>query len=252
MRRHLISCGITLTCFVPLLSFAQNVTERSVEIRTSLSFRVAAPAVQKLLPVGWTVPPASDASNNGRATIGVTMMDRLMVVDAKGQPVGSGSIRYVVITTSARNAEGKAGTLAIGGISPDAPGSYEVYLPAVTARVERTTEAQGVESGRAKETWEFATASGEKISLALQYRRGRLTKSRNDVVVRSGRRPEFQRTYHIDQASEVLRNAAQTDDRVDAISFKASGGFLSSLFDDSATLLSVTSVPWYFREITVP
>ena len=159
MRRHLIACGITLTCFVPLLAVAQNVTERSVEIRTSLSFRVSAPAVQKLLPAGWTVPPA-DASNKGRATIGVTMMDRLMVVDAMGQPVGSGSIRYVVITAAARNAEGKAGTFAIGGISPDAPGSYDVYLPAVTARVERSTEAQGVESGRAKEIWEFATASG--------------------------------------------------------------------------------------------
>ena len=70
--------------------------------------------------------------------------------------------------------------------------------------------------------------------------------------MRSGRHPEFQRTYHIDQASEVLRSPTLADDRVDAVSFKAAGGFLSSLFDDSATLLAVTSVPWYFREITVP
>jgi hypothetical protein len=251
MRRYLIACGITLTCFAPLLSVAQNVTERSVEIRTSLSFRVSAPAVQKLLPAGWTVPP-SDAANSGKANITVTMMERLMVVDAKGQPVSSGTTRYAVITTAARNADGKAGTFALGGISPESPGSYDIYLPAVIARVERTTEGQGIESGRAKESWEFAATSGEKLSLTLQYRRGRLTKSHNDVVVRSGRHPEFQRTYHIDQASEILRSVTLADDRVEAISFKASGGYLSSLFDDSATLLTVTSVPWYFREITVP
>jgi hypothetical protein len=242
--------GLVFACFVPALSVAQNVTERSVEIRTSLSFRVSASAVQKLLPSGWTVPPSS--ANNGSANIGVTMMERMMVTDAKGQLIGTGSIRYLVVTTSARNAEGKSGTFAIGGISPDAPGSYDVYLPATTAKVERTAEAKGVETERVKETWEFAAGSGEKVSLTLQYRRGRLNKTHNDVVVRSGRHPDFQRTYHIDQASEVLRNATTNDDRIETISFKASGGFLAALFDGNETLLSVTSIPWYFREITVP
>jgi hypothetical protein len=243
--------GLVFACFVPVLSVAQNVAERSVEIRTSLSFRVSASNVQKLLPSGWTVRPSS-AENNGSANIGVTMMERLMVTDAKGQPIGTGSIRYLVVTTSARNAEGKSGTFAIGGISPDAPGSYDVYLPATTAKVERTAEAKDVETERVKETWEFAAASGEKVSLTLQYRRGRLNKTHNEVVVRSGRHPDFQRTYHIDQASEVLRNATSTDNRIETISFKASGGFLAALFDGNETLLSVTSTPWYFREITVP
>jgi hypothetical protein len=250
MRR--IVLGVLLACVAPFPSVAQSITERSVEIRTNLSFRVSASAVQKLLPAGWTLPPSTDPANSGRANIGVTLMDRLMVVDEKGQAIGSGSTRYVVITTSARNAEGKPGTLAIGGISPEAPGSYDVYLPAVTARVERSTAAKGIEAGSAKETWEFATASGEKISLTLQYRRGQLTKSHSDPVIRSGRHPQFQRTYHIDQASEVLRGSASSDDRVESIAFKASGGYLSSLFDGSETLLSVTSVPWYYREITVP
>jgi hypothetical protein len=245
-------CALSFACFLPLMSVAQNVTERSVELRTSLGFRVSAPAVQKLLPEGWTVPPATDGSNKDKANITVTMMERLMVVDAKGQPVSSGTARYVVITTAARNADGKTATFALRGISPEAPGSYDIYVPAVTAKVERTTEGRGVESGRAKETWDFAAASGEKISLTLQYRRGRLTKSHSDPVIRSARHPEFQRTYHIDQASEVLRSSTSAEDRIDAISFKASGGFLSSLFDDSATLLSVTSIPWYYREITVP
>ena len=251
-RLSTIACAIGFAYFVPLLSIAQNVTERSVEVRTSLGFRVPAPAVQNLLPAGWTVPPGVDSSNSGKANITVTLMERLMVVDAKEQPVSSGTSRYAVITTAARNAEGKSATFALGGISPEAPGSYDIYLPAVTAKVERTTEGQGIEAGRAKETWEFATAKGEKISLTLQYRRGRLTKSHSDPVIRSGRHPEFQRTYHLDQASEVLRGSSSSTDRVETISFKASGSYLSALFDGSETLLTVTSVPWYYREITVP
>lgn len=245
-----IVSATVLACIISSASVAQNVTERSVEVRTSLGFRVSASAVQKFLPAGWIVLPPTDAADAGRANVSLTMMERSMVVDAKGQPIGSGSSRYVVITTSARNAEGKASTFAITGISPEAPGSYDIYLPAITARVERSTEAKGTETGKAKESWEFAAASGEKISLTIQYRRGRLTKTHSDPVIRSGRHPEFQRTYHIDQASEVLRGPS-VEDRVDAISFKASGGSLSSLFD-GATLLTVTSIPWYFREITVP
>jgi hypothetical protein len=251
MLRYLVACGICFF-FIPGLSLAENVTERSVEVRTSLGFRVPAPAVQKLLPAGWTVPPSTDAANSGRAIITVTMMERLMVVDAKGQPFGSGTSRYVVVTTSARNADGKAATFALIGISPEAPGSYDIYLPAVTAKVERSTEAQGVAFGRVRESWEFATGAGEKVALTLQYRRGRLTKTHSDPVIRSGRHAEFQRTYHIDQASEVLRGPTSAEDHVDSISFKASGGAFSSLFDDSSALVSVTSIPWYYREITVP
>lgn len=243
--------GALLVCVMPALAAAQNVTERSVEVRTQLSFRVAAPAVQKLLPSGWTVEPSPAPASRG-ANLNVTLMERLMVADRDGAPVGTGSIRYLTITAPARNAQGQAGTLVIGGVSPDAPGAYDVYLPAAAARVERASESQGVQAGRARETWEFAAASGETISITLSYRRGRLTKNHVDTVVRSGRHPEFQRTYHVDQATDVLRSLASTDDRVEQITFRASGGFLSSLFDGSETLLSVTSIPWYFREITVP
>jgi hypothetical protein len=246
-----------VVCWLMTLGFAanataQNVTERSVEARTLLSFQVPTAAVQKMLPAGWVVEPSSAPATRG-ANLNMTMMERLLVVDKEGAPVGSGTSRYVTITVPAKNSEtGRAGTLVIGGISPDAPGAYDVYLPATTARVEREARSQGVEAGTARETWEFASASGERITVTMSYRRGRLARSHADTVVRSGRHPEFQRTYHIDQAADLLRSLTSSENRVDEVTFKAAGGFLSSLFDGSEKLLSVTSVPWYSREITVP
>jgi hypothetical protein len=249
-RFLLVAC--VATCAAVPEARAQNVTERSVEARTLLSFQVPTAAVQKMLPAGWVVEPSNAPATRG-GNLNMTMMERLMVVDKDGAPVGSGTSRYVTITVPAKNAEtGRTGTLVIGGISPDAPGAYDVYLPATTARVERAAESQGVQAGKARETWEFASTSGERITMTVSYRRGQLTKSHADTVVRSGRHPDFQRTYHIDQAADVLRSLTSSENRVDAVTFKATGGFLSALFDGSEKLLSVTSVPWYSREITVP
>jgi hypothetical protein len=63
----LLARGLVFACFAPVLSVAQNVTERSVEIRTSLSFRVSASAVQKLLPSGWTVRPSTAGKKWGHS-----------------------------------------------------------------------------------------------------------------------------------------------------------------------------------------
>lgn len=245
-----IACAALLAVHGAVRIAAQNVTEWSAESRTLLSFRVTPANVQKLLPAGWTLEPSAAAGTRG-ANLNMTLMERLIVVDKQGMPVGTGTIRYLTMTAPARNADGKTGTFVIAGLSPDAPGAYDVYTAATMARVERSSESQGSDAGRARETWQFAAASGEKLSLTIAYRRGRLTKSHADTIVRSARHPEFQRTYHIDQASDVLRSLS-SDDRVDDVKFSASGGFLSALFDGTETLLSVTSVPWYVREITVP
>ena len=50
---------------------------------------------------------------------------------------------------------------------------------------------------------------------------------------------------------DVVRGAGVAD-RVEQFSFRASGGSLSNLFDGSETLMSVSAVPFYVREITIP
>jgi hypothetical protein len=207
-------------------------------------------AAQRLLPPGWTVAPSTAAANRG-ANLNVTLIDRELVLDGQGKPLRTGTSRYVVLGIPARNAAGETNTVVVTGLSPEGPGAYGVYLTAIMARVERSSSSKAEEAGQATEYWEFAAASGERLEVRLSYRRAAPVKSHVEARVRSGKHPEFTRTYRIDQAADVLRGAASTD-RITDLTFRASGAALATLFDGTEQLLSVTSVPWYVREVSVP
>jgi hypothetical protein len=230
---------------------AQDTVEWSTETRTSLSFRVREAAVRPLLPEGWRARPAAGADDS--ATVTVTMMERLLVLDGQGNPVRTGMTRYVVLSVAAEEAaSGRTGTLIVAGISPEGAGAYGVYQTATTARVERSSSGEAEDGGQAQESWEFAAVNGDRLSLRVRYRRARPTRATSVATLRSGARPDFTRTYRINQATDVLRGANATADRVDEIEFRATGPRLAPLFDGSETLLTVTSIPWYLREISVP
>ena len=229
---------------------AQTVTEWDAETRVSLSFHVNDAALQKMLPPGWTSALSTAAGNPG-ANLTVNFIDRQVVFDGQGKVYRTGTSRYIVLAAPARNAAGDANTVVLAGLSPEGPGAYGVNLTAVVSRVDRSSSAEGEQGGRVDERWEFAAASGEKIELQLTFRRGAAAKTHAETKLRSARHPEFTRTYRIDQAADVVRSRS-TPDRVDRLTFRASGAAFAPLFDGQETLLSVTSFPWYVREISVP
>jgi hypothetical protein len=53
-------------------------------------------------------------------------------------------------------------------------------------------------------------------------------------------------------ASEVVRSVPLNVDRVSRVSFKAAGDKFAGLFDGSEQIISVTSVPWYSRQVYLP
>jgi hypothetical protein len=253
MTGQVFRCVAALALFVAATAAdaSAQLSEWSAETRTVLSFHVSETALQRVLPSGWSIDPSSAAANRG-ANLNATMMERTLVLDGKGAPVGTGTIRYLVFGALARNPQtGQSGTLVVGGISPDAPGAYDVYVPATTSSIERAATSNGTESGRASEHWVFAAASGERFEVQLSYRGAHGTRSHADTVVRSAKHPEFRRTYHIDQTSDVVRSLT-TPDRVDRIDIKAAGPTVAALFDGTEQLLSVTVVPHYLRDTTVP
>lgn len=230
---------------------AQNVTEWSSENRMTLAFKVNPDALQKLLPQGW-VPVPSTAPGTPGSNLNVTMMERVIVLDPQGKPLRSGTSRYMVLSVPARNTQtGQTSTMIARGLSPEGAGAYGVYLTATTATVERTVSGDAEAYARVQEAWTFVAGSGERVELRIAYRRGAVTKAHVEQVLRSARTPEFQRTYRIDQAADVLRSAS-TPDRVDQLSFKATGPALAALFDGTEQLLGVTAIPFYVREISIP
>lgn len=229
---------------------AQTVTEWSAENRMALSFHVNDAALQRLLPPGWTSAPSTAPGNRG-ANLTVTFIERQLVLDGQGKQYRAGASRYVVFVAPARNAAGEANAILVTGLSPEGAGAYGVNLTAVVSTVTRSSTAQAEESGRADEHWQFAAASGERVDLRLAYRRAPGVKSHAETKLRSSVRPEYTRTYKVDQAADVVRSAS-TPDRVESLTVSVSGPAFAPLFDGHETLLSVTSFPWYVREISVP
>lgn len=224
--------------------------EWSAETRTSLGFRVNGAAVRALLPAGWTIAPVADAPEH--VNLSVTFMDRHVVLDPQGQPVGTGSSRYMVMSVQARNTDGDSSTLIINGISPEGAGSYEVYQPATTARAERSIVGQAEQSSRVQEVWQMVSGSGDSVSLTLVYQQAIPVRRASTIVIRSGKNTGFTRTYKIDQVNDALGVPGAPDSRIDSMTLLIDGPLYSRLFDGTEVLTGITSTPWYHREIYIP
>jgi hypothetical protein len=252
MRRVIVAATMLLSCGLwPGAAAAQNVTEWSSEARTSLAFRIDPALLRPLLPQGWEPVPSASPATPG-ATANVTFMEREIVLDPQGKPVRTGTSRYAVLGVPARNpATGQSNTIIVAGLSPEGEGAYGVYTPATAATLKRTVDGAAESFARVEERWELAGANGDRLSLQVVYRRGPVAKARVETVVRSARKPEFQRTYRIEQAADVVRSATAPD-RVEQITFQAAGPSFGRLFNGSETLLGVTAIPYYVREISIP
>jgi hypothetical protein len=237
---------------VPLIAPAADADssyeEWSAETRTSLGFRVNAAAVSALLPNGWTV---SDAS--GKVSLSLTFMDRHMVMDPQGNPVGSGVSRYMVMSVQARNTvSGESSLMIINGVSPEGAGAYEVYQTATLASASRLVSGQGEATGQVEEHWHMSAQSGDSVQLTLRYQPALPLRRQSSIVIRSGKNTQYTRTYRIDQASDPLGVPGARDSRLQSYEFTAQGPLFSVLFDGSEELTGITSTPWYNREIYIP
>lgn len=256
MSLNLPFSAVALSCLMlfggSVVAFAQSAIEWSAETRTSFAFRVRDEAVQRLLPDGWSAVPSTAAASRG-ANLTVTIMERLVVLDGQGKPIGNGTSRYVTIGVPARHAQtGETVTMVVSGLSPEGPGAYGVYETANVSRLEHLAEGEGQGHRTSRESWVFTAQSGDRLEGQLVYRRAAVTRARSESKIRSGRRPEFSRTYRIEQAADVVRSVPAGVDRVESLTFTASGPHLSALFDGSESLVSITAVPYYVRDISVP
>ena len=67
----------------------------------------------------------------------------------------------------------------------------------------------------------------------------------------SSSKPDFFRIYRLEQAIDVI-NASSGRNRIVQIALKAKGALFGSILDGSEQLVSVTSIPYYARQIYLP
>ena len=222
------------------------------EVRTILAFKVSDAALQKMLPEGWQSSPIG-AGPSKDANLTVSLIDWIVVRDADGKP---GEPLHLAAVGAPAKKKGTDATVAmvLTGFSSKpsyVPGAYGAFALG-KATIERSVRTEADGTSIAEESWNFRGEGGDLIQLQLQYVRGQAVRGKVESKVHSSLKPEFYRIYRIEQAVDVVRSTASGTDRAQKFSFKASGEKLSQIFDGSEQLISITSLPWYSREVFLP
>ena len=112
------------------------------------------------------------------------------------------------------------------------------------------TEPDGKSS--ADESWDFKADNGASILVQLQFVHAPTARSKAETHVYSAKMPDFYRIYRVEQALDVVRSSETGADRVQKVAFKATGPNFAQLFDGSEKPVSITSIPWYTRQVFLP
>jgi hypothetical protein len=222
------------------------------EERTLLRFKVPDATAQKFLPEGWQASPdAAGASKD--ANLNVVFVDLLTVQNPDGTPGETYRVAGVVIPAKKKGTDATVPMVVTGFASTPSyvPGAYGTFALA-SATVDRHARTDLGGTTNVEESWEFKADSGDLIQLQLQYVRGVLTRSKAETTPHSAIKPDFYRIYRIEQAADVVRSTAAGTDRAQKYLFKAVGGKLSQIFDGSEQLVSITSLPFYSRQVFLP
>ncbi len=220
--------------------------------RTHLSFKVSDAAVQKLLPEGWEASPSNTGPSKD-ANLTVVFVDLLTVQNPDGSPGETYRVAGLAIPAKKKGTDATV-PMVVGGFASTqsyAPGPYGTFALA-SATVDRRVHTDPAGKSDVEESWEFKGDGGDAIQLQLQYVSGPAARSKIEAMPHSGIKPGFYRIYRIEQAVDVVRSTATGTDRVQKYAFKAAGAKLAQLFDGSERLISITSVPFYTNQISLP
>ncbi len=245
----------TLLLLFAQFASAQTVIEQAAEHRYQLDFRVNDAALAKLLPPGWEVVIATQGPAKD-CNLRMIFIDRMVIMGGDGKAAARHTARLVYLAIPVRETGTKnAGQMIIHGLTElaaDAPGDFGVYQHATTARMSRThASSGGVLTG--SENWEFAAASGEHMSLQVEYVRGPARKGANEVKFFYPNDPSKFQVFKTDQAIDIMRNpTTNPPDTIKKFSYKAGGGRIAALFDGTEKVVSWDSFPWYIRTVSTP
>jgi len=135
----------------------------------------------------------------------------------------------------------------------DAPGPFKVYQPAASYRMERTNSARPGQPPQIVEDWDFIGANGAHMALHLKYERGVPRKGGGDIKLFSGADPSFYQIVRAGQGLDPMRNVTvPARDLISEFSYTASGGNLGARFDGKERVISIDSIQWHNRAISLP
>jgi hypothetical protein len=256
--RHRPSLPVVLALLIALLvagvASSETKVSSNVDVRTVVALKIAEAEAQRLLPPGWQVNPVASGPNQG-ANLTMTFIDQLLNQDPEGKPASGGSARTLAFGVPAKNAAtGAAGNNVVRILAANqqaVPGPYKVAVPA-SVQLEQSIKATDMEPATVNERWEVRDRNGGSVTLALEYTRTLPTRAKSEAKVYGGPDPAFFRIYRTDVGNDVLRSASTGVDRVKKLQLRVGIPDLKKAFDGSEQIVSVTAIPWYVREVSLP
>ena len=247
--------GIAALCSVIFIGSAageETLVGTYGEVRTGLAFKLPEASVQKLVPEGWEpVPIASGPYKN--SNLNVMFADCLTVQKPDGKP-GEIVLAAQLVVPARKKGTEPIVPMIVAGLTSAAghvPGPYGNFSHAkVTIDRHLHTDANG--ASIVEEAWEFIGDSGDKVQLRLKYVRGVTTRSKVETRVYSGTNPDFYHIYRFEQAVDIVQSVPVGIDRTQKVVFASSGPKFSQLFNGSEQLISITSLPFYSRQVALP
>jgi hypothetical protein len=249
--RIMLAAASTFAGLLPLAAGAETPVERYVEIRTVLGFRIAPEVAQSLLPSGWEPAPLGGA--NQGVNLVINLSERVLRETTDGKPIDGGRSRSVIFVVPAKETAGAGrGSTVVLVLAPPPESTPGAYGTAVRSQVEMTRSrhiSATVDLG--SESWSAVTEDGSKLEVALQYARSTPIRQVTTSNVYSGVNGGSYRIYRTNQGVDFMRGVGLID-RVESISFRATGGRFAHIFDGREQLISVSAVPWHIRDVSLP
>ncbi|NND90485.1 MAG: hypothetical protein HKN42_06445 [Granulosicoccus sp.] len=232
---------------------AERLVSTTIENRVVLGFQVDDAALEQWLPDEWSPVTLSQGPVAGSNLL-VALMDRLLILDAEGNPASDQANRAAAFVSYARK-EGIPGVRAfITRVFETAP-LTDPYGNSVTAQVAHTAEsAGGIGENRViSESWVIRPDGGGELSFDLSYEPGnRVWTKGAETRPYSAVEPEFHRIYRYDQLSELAMSRQNGKMLAGSAEFESSIPEFQSLFDGSEVLAAVISIPVYVRDVYLP
>jgi len=247
----LAALSLTAIAACPALAQEKLVTTDAAQ-RTILAFKVSDAALHTLLPNGWQSSPFTTGPSKD-ANVTVTFVHPIVAQGPEGQPQDLIEIAAVGLMAKRMGTETTVPLVFAGFASKPSyvPGPYGAFELA-KATVEQNVRTDPTGTSSVHESWEFSGDNAKSIQLELQYVRGPAMRGKTEARPHSAKMPDFYRIYRIEQAADVVRSAATGADRVQKIAFKVTGQPFAQLFDGTEQLISVTSLPFFTRQVSLP
>jgi len=253
-RVAVLFVGLIVATSVGSISSAKAETFVGVTVdeRLTLGLQVDEAAAQAWLPDGWVVAEVGSGPFTG-ANLMAVFVDRLLQLNAEGEPSGGGAFKAMALMVPAKRANTQETANMIIRIysAHDGAGPYKNSAKADVSR-EATTNGTNISGGAGNETWQVNPASGGAVTLNVEYQREVPTPQSQETRPRSAVEPDFFRIYYVNQLVDIVNSTSDGVDRAPSHGLSVTVPELADMFDGNEKLVGIAVTPSYTRQTFLP